>query len=89
MTKDTNKFLGIFSGLMGIIPSINSPMSISDPSIISFLRVKNYTDRAMVSIRMRPNNDVKQSKITFGGYESSLLFPNSSSEINWQPRVIV
>ena len=74
---------------MGIIPSIDGPMSIRDPSIISFLRGKNYTDNAMVAIRLRHNNDVTQSKITFGGYELSLLFPNSSSEICWQPRVIV
>ena len=74
---------------MGIIPSIDGPMSIQDPSLISFLRGKNYTDNAMVGIRLRANNDVSQSKITFGGYEPSILFPNSSSEISWQPRVIV
>lgn len=54
---------------MGIIPSIDGPMSTQDPSIISFLRGKNYTDRAMVGIRMRPNNNVLESKVTFGGYE--------------------
>ncbi len=42
----------------------------------------------MVGIRLRPNNNILDSKITFGGYESNLLYPNSSSEIIWQPRVI-
>jgi hypothetical protein len=37
---------------------------------------------------MRPNNNVANSKITFGGYEPGLLYPNSSSEIVWAPRII-
>jgi hypothetical protein len=59
---------------MGIIPSIDGPMTIQDPSIISFLIGKNYSENAMVGIRLRANNDVSQSKITFGGYDPSILF---------------
>jgi hypothetical protein len=38
---------------------------------------------------MRPNNNIANSKITFGGYEPELLYPNKSSEIIWAPRIIV
>jgi hypothetical protein len=89
VTNDTSKFLGLFSGMMGIIPNTNNPLTNKDPSIISYLREFNYTDHAQVGIRMRPNNNVANSKITFGGYEPGLLYPNSSSEIVWAPRVIV
>jgi hypothetical protein len=42
----------------------------------------------MVGIRMRSHLNASESKVTFGGYEPNLLYPNSSSEIIWQPRII-
>jgi len=72
--------------MMGIIPNIDKPLQKDDSSIISYLKANNFTDRAQVGIRMRPNNTVANSKITFGGYEPDLLYPNSSAEIVWAPR---
>ena len=37
---------------------------------------------------MSPNGNATESKVTFGGYEPSLLYPNSSSPIIWLPREI-
>ena len=46
VTSDTQKFLGLFSGVIGLIPGPDAPLSPGDASMISFLRGSGYTDNA-------------------------------------------
>jgi len=79
VTDDPQKFLGIFGGVIGLIPSADAPLSPGDASLIAYLRGSGYTDNAQVSVRLRQNSTLKSS-VTFGGYDEKMLYPDKNGK---------
>jgi len=71
--------LGLFSGVIGLIPASDAPLSPSDTSLIAYLRGRGYTDNSQVSVLLRQGN-ATQSSVIFGGYDETRLYPNKDGK---------
>ena len=79
VTSDPQKFLGLFSGVIGLIPASDAPLSPGDTSLIAYLRGRGYTDNSQVSVLLR-DGDANQSSVIFGGYDETLLYPDKDGK---------
>jgi hypothetical protein len=71
--------LGLFSGVIGLIPASDAPLSPSDTSLIAYLRGQGYTENSQVSVLLRQGN-ATQSSVIFGGYDETRLYPNKDGK---------